>query len=219
MTTTKEEANKRFVCTTSKFFRLDKSELLYMRLGTWAVSFEGYSYHDGLDITWNRLGPSRNKEEWYGANLGITEQCDFNSNDWWSPRYDFKKNGYYFDNSMGDYPFCPTEDWKDKGKYMLWEPDAWKKQGFGTSDNFWSAKGLMEESVWKQLTNPFNTTGSAKIIEDCELTREDLNLETIYLYKEFDSEEKFNEAHKAEMVRELEEQIERIEAIPYGKGI
>jgi hypothetical protein len=216
MTTTKEEANKKFVCTTSKFFRLDKSESLHMTLGEWVVSFEGYTYEWDNEKT---LGPKRGKKEFAGANLGLIKQCDFNSNDWWSPRYDFEKNGYYFDNSRGQYPFCPTEDWKGKGKYMLWEPEAWKKQGFGTSDNFWSAKGLMEESVWKQLTNPFNTTGSAKIIEDCELTREDLNLEKIYIYKEFDSEEKFNEAHKAEMVRELEEQIERIEAIPYGKGI
>ena len=43
------------VTTGIPAFRIDESELLYMRLGTWAVSFEGYSYHDGLDITWNRL--------------------------------------------------------------------------------------------------------------------------------------------------------------------
>ena len=220
MTTT--GASEKYVCTTSKYFRLDKSELLCMRLGEWVVSFEGYKHKWDNERT---LGPARGKREWCGAKLGLTEQCDFNSNDWFSYRYDFDKNGYYFDNSMGDYPFKPKPEAREN-QYMLWEPWAWKKQGFGTADNFWSAKTLMEASVWKQLTDKYQYVGYTKddvrpldIIKNCELTREDLSLEKIYLYKEWDSKEKFNEAHKAEMVRDLEEQIERIEAIPYGKGM
>jgi hypothetical protein len=201
-----------------------------MRLGEWVVSFEGYKHKWDNKTT---LGPARGKQEWAGGKLGLTEQCDFNSNDWHSYRYDFDKNGYYFDNSVGDYPFSPHSmglrdetTWVDADRYMLWEPWAWKKQGFGTADNFRSAKGLMEESVWKQLTDKYQYIGYTKddvrpldIIKAHDLTQNDLSLEKIYLYKEWDSKEKFNEAHKAEMVRDLEEQIERIETIPYGKGI
>ena len=214
-----------YVCTTSYHFRIDESELLYMRLGDWAVSFEGYSYHDGLDITWNRLGPSRNKEEWYGADLGITEQCDFNSNDWWSPRYDFDGYGHYFDDSMGDYPFHPNskEYWQRADKYMLWEAHAWKHR----SESWYRAKGIMEEEVWKQLTNPYNylverwngETTPLDIIKAQELTKDDLHLETIHLYKEFDSKEEKNEAIKEYHINNLVKEIERIDAIPYGKGI
>ena len=214
-----------YVCTTNTNFRIDESELLYMRLGTWAVSFEGYSYHDGLDITWNRLGPSRNKEEWYGADLGLTEQCDFNSNDWWSPRYDFDGYGHYFDDSMGDYPFDPLSKsyWRRASKYMLWEANAWKHR----SDSFWSAKAIMEEEVWKQLTNPYNylverwngETTPLEIIEAQGLEKSDLHLETIHLYKEFDSKEEKNEAIKEYHINNLVKEIERIDAIPYGKGI
>ena len=145
----------KYVETGIPAFRIDESELLYMRLGTWAVSFEGYAYHDGLDITWNRLGPSRNKEEWYGANLGLTEQCDFNCNDWYSPRYDFDGYGFYFDDSYGDYPFHPNSKsyWQRADKYMLWEANAWEQRN---PDNWWSAKAIMEESVWEQLTRPYN---------------------------------------------------------------
>ena len=184
-----------------------------MRLGDWAVSFEGYSHHDGLDITWNRLGPSRNKEEWYGADLGLTEQCDFNSNDWWSPRYDFDGYGHYFDDSMGDYPFDPLSKsyWRRASKYMLWEANAWKHR----SDSFWSAKAIMEESVWKQLTDPWNQK-TAKYIKDNALTQDDLNLETIYLYEEFETKEELNEAHKALQIKEYEGCIDRLQKLPYG---
>ena len=215
-----------YVCTTNTNFRIDESELLYMRLGTWAVSFEGYAHHDGLDITWNRLGPSRNKEEWYGANLGLTEECDFNSNDWWSPRYDFDGYGHYFDDSMGDYPFDPLSKsyWRRASKYMLWEAHAWKHHN---PDNFWSAKAIMEESVWEQLTNPYNylverwngETTPLDIIKAQDLTKDDLHLETIYLYQEFDSEEEYNEVHKDIVVQEHKDEIKRILSLPYGKSI
>ena len=214
------------VTTGIPAFRIDESELLYMRLGTWAVSFEGYSYHDGLDITWNRLGPSRNKEEWYGADLGLTEQCDFNSNDWWSPRYDFDGYGHYFDDSMGDYPFDPLSKsyWRRASKYMLWEAHAWKHHN---PDNFWSAKAIMEESVWEQLTNPYNylverwngETTPLDIIKAQGLEKSDVNLETIYLYQEFDSKEEYNEVHKDIVVQEHKDEIKRILSLPYGKSI
>jgi len=202
----------KYTCTGSYHFRIEESELLYMRLGQFAVSFEGYKYsHDNK----RTLGPARGKHEWYGPNLGVTEQCDFNSNDWYSPRYDFKKNGYYFDASMKDYPFEPHAKgyWKEADKYMLWESDAWEKR----SDNYWSAKGIMEESVWKQLTNPFNTTGSAKIIRDCGFTQDDLALETIYLHEEFDTKEELNEAHKDLRIKEYEAKINRLKQLPYGR--
>ena len=214
-----------YVCTTSYHFRIDESELLYMRLGTWAVSFEGYSYHDGLDITWNRLGPSRNKEEWYGADLGLTEQCDFNSNDWWSPRYDFDGYGHYFDDSMGDYPFDPLSKsyWRRASKYMLWEANAWKQR----SESWYQAQAIMEEEVWGQLTNPYNylverwngETTPLDIIKAQDLTQDDLHLETIYLYQEFDSEEEYNEVHKDIVVQEHKDEIKRILSLPYGKSI
>ena len=216
----------KYVETGIPAFRIDESELLYMRLGTWAVSFEGYAYHDGLDITWNRLGPSRNKEQWYGANLGLTEQCDFNSNDWHSPRYDFDGYGHYFDDSYGDYPFHPNSKsyWQRADKYMLWEANAWKQRN---PDNWWSAKAIMEESVWEQLTNPYNylverwngETTPLEIIEAQGLEKSDLHLETIHLYKEFDSKEEKNEAIKEYHINNLVKEIERIDAIPYGKGI
>jgi hypothetical protein len=193
-------------------FRVDGSELLYMTLGEWVVSFEGYKH------SWDNkrtLGPARGKQEWCGAKLGLTEQCDFNSNNWHSPRFDFEKNGYYFDNSIGDYPFCPAETWEDQ--YMLWEPDAWKTSRT-IGDNWWSSKAQMEESVWMQLTSRVSKE-SSKLIKDCELTHEDLSLETIYLYKEWDSREQCNEAIKSYHIDNLEKQIERIEKIPYGKGI
>ena len=216
----------KYVETGIPAFRIDESELLYMRLGTWAVSFEGYAYHDGLDITWNRLGPSRNKEQWYGANLGLTEQCDFNSNDWHSPRYDFDGYGHYFDDSYGDYPFHPNSKsyWQRADKYMLWEANAWKQRN---PDNFWSAKAIMEESVWEQLTNPYNylverwngETTALDIIKAQDLTQDDLHLETIYLYQEFDSKEEYNEVHKDIVVQEHKDEIKRILSLPYGKSI
>ena len=215
-----------YVCTTNTNFRIDESELLYMTVGTWAVSFEGYTYHDGLDITWNRLGPSRNKEEWYGADLGLTEQCDFNSNDWWSPRYDFDGYGHYFDDSRGNYPFQPNchEYWQNADKYMLWEAHAWKHRN---PDNWWSAKAIMEERVWKQLTNPYNNlaqkwngeTTPLEIIEAQGLEKSDVNLQTIYLYQEFDSEEEYNEVYKDIVVQEHKDEIKRILSLPYGKSI
>ena len=214
-----------YVCTTSTHFRIDESELLYMRLGDWAVSFEGYSHHDGLDITWNRLGPSRNKEEWYGADLGLTEQCDFNSNDWWSPRYDFDGYGHYFDDSMGDYPFDPLSKsyWRRASKYMLWEANAWKQR----SESWYQAQAIMEEEVWKQLTNPHNylaqkwngETTPLDIIKAQGLTQSDLHLDKIYLYQEFDSKEECNELHKDLTVAELQEQIKRIKKLPFGVGL
>ena len=215
-----------YVCTTNTNFRIDESELLYMTVGEWVVSFEGYSYHDGLDITWNRLGPSRNKEQWYGANLGLTEQCDFNSNDWHSPRYDFDGYGHYFDDSYGDYPFHPNSKsyWQRADKYMLWEANAWKQRN---PDNFWSAKAIMEESVWEQLTNPYNylverwngETTPLDIIKAQDLTQDDLHLETIYLYQEFNSKEEYNEVHKDIVVQEHKDEIKRILSLPYGKSI
>ena len=222
---TRERDPLKVVETGIPAFRIDESELLYMRLGTWAVSFEGYSYHDGLDITWNRLGPSRNKEEWYGADLGLTEQCDFNSNDWWSPRYDFDGYGHYFDDSMGDYPFDPLSKsyWRRASKYMLWEANAWKHR----SDSFWSAKAIMEEEVWEKLTNPHNylaqrwngETTPLDIIKAQGLTRSDLHLDKIHLYQEFDNKEECNELHKDLTVAELQEQIKRIKKLPFGVGL
>ena len=193
-------------------FRLEDSELLYMRLGEWVVSFEGYKHNWDNKHT---LGPARGKHEWCGAKLGLTEQCDFDSNNWHSPRFDFEKTSHYFDDSIGDYPFCPTKKWEDQ--YMLWEPWAWKTNRT-IGDNWWSSKAQMEDSVWKQLIDPWNKEPS-KLIKDCELTQEDLSLETIHLYKEWDSREQCNEAIKSYHIDNLEKQIERIEKIPYGKGI
>ena len=203
-------------------FRIDESELLYMRLGTWAVSFEGYTYDWDNEKT---LGPARKKRQFSGANLGLTEQCDFNCNDWWSPRYDFDGYGLYFDDSMGDYPFDPVSKsyWRRAGKYMLWEANAWEQR----SDVWWTAKAMMEESVWKQLTNPYNNladkwsgrTTPLEIIEAQGLTKDDLHLETIYLYKEFDSVEQKNEAVKEYHIDNLQNEIRRIRAVPYGEGI
>ena len=203
-------------------FRIDESELLYMRLGQWAVSFEGYTYEWDNEKT---LGPARKKREFAGANLGITEQCDFNCNDWFSPRYDFDGYGLYFDDSMGDYPFDPVSKsyWRRASKYMLWEANAWEQR----SDIWWPAKAMMEESVWKQLTSPYNNLASKwngetpplDIIKAQDLTQDDLHLETIYLYKEFDSVEQKNEAVKEYHIDNLQNEIRRIQAVPYGEGI
>ena len=212
-----------YVCTTSKHFRIDESELLYMTLGEWVVSFEGYTHEWDNDKT---LGPKRGKKEFTGAKLGLTEQCDFNCNDWFSPRYDFEEYDLYFDNSRGSYPFQPVSHayWERADKYMLWEPWAWKKQGFGTADNFWSAKTLMEESVWKRLTDKYQRVGRGgtdyvcplDIIEAQNLTQDDLNLETIYLYQEFHTKEECNEVHKDIIVGEHKDEIKRILSLPYG---
>ena len=210
-----------YVCTTNKHFRIDESELLYMTVGTWAVSFEGYTYETDNNKT---LGPARKKQQFSGANLGLTEQCDFNCNDWWSPRYDFDGYGLYFDDSYGDYPFHPNskEYWQNADKYMLWEAHAWKHR----SDNWDQAKAIMEERVWRQLTNPYNNLASKwngrttplEIIEAQGLEKSDVNLQTIYLYQEFDSEEQYNEVHKDIMVVELQEEIKRIKKLPFGVG-
>ena len=210
-----------YVCTTNTHFRIDESELLYMTVGTWAVSFEGYTYETDNNRT---LGPARKKQQFYGANLGLTEQCDFNCNDWWSPRYDFDGYGLYFDDSYGDYPFHPNskEYWQNADKYMLWEAHAWKHR----SDNWDQAKAIMEERVWRQLTNPYNNLASKwngrttplEIIEAQGLEKSDVNLRTIYLYQEFDSEEQYNEVHKDIMVVELQEEIKRIKKLPFGVG-
>jgi hypothetical protein len=210
-----------YVCTTNTHFRIDESELLYMTVGTWAVSFEGYTYETDNNKT---LGPARKKQQFSGANLGLTEQCDFNCNDWWSPRYDFDGYGLYFDDSYGDYPFHPNskEYWQNADKYMLWEAHAWKHR----SDNWDQAKAIMEERVWRQLTNPYNNLASKwngrttplEIIEAQGLEKSDVNLRTIYLYQEFDSEEQYNEVHKDIMVVELQEEIKRIKKLPFGVG-
>ena len=211
----------KYVETGIPAFRIDESELLYMRLGEWVVSFEGYTYQWDNDRT---LGPKRGKIEFSGANLGLTEQCDFNSNDWFSPRYDFDGYGLYFDDSCGDYPFHPVSHqyWERADKYMLWEANAWKQR----SQNWWSAKAMMEESVWKKLTDKYQYIGYTKddvrpldVIKNCELTQDDLHLETIHLYKEFASKEKKNEAIKEYHIENLEKEIKRLEKIPYGKGI
>jgi len=211
-----------YVCTTNTHFRIDESELLYMTVGTWAVSFEGYTYETDNNRT---LGPARKKQQFSGANLGLTEQCDFNCNDWWSPRYDFDGYGLYFDDSYGDYPFQPNskEYWRNADKYMLWEAHAWKHRN---PDNFWSAKAIMEERVWKHLTNPYNNLASKwngettplEIIEAQGLEKSDVNLRTIHLYQEFDSEEQYSEVHKDIMVGELQEEIKRIKKLPFGVG-
>jgi hypothetical protein len=192
-----------------------------MTVGTWAVSFDGYTYETDNNRT---LGPARKKQQFSGANLGLTEQCDFNCNDWWSPRYDFDGYGLYFDDSYGDYPFHPNskEYWQNADKYMLWEAHAWKHR----SDNFWSAKAIMEERVWKQLTNPYNNLASKwngettplEIIEAQGLEKSDVNLRTIHLYQEFDSKEQYNEVHKDIIVGELQEEIKRIKKLPFGVG-
>jgi hypothetical protein len=192
-----------------------------MTVGTWAVSFEGYTYETDNNKT---LGPARKKQQFSGANLGLTEQCDFNCNDWWSPRYDFDGYGLYFDDSYGDYPFHPNskEYWQNADKYMLWEAHAWKHR----SDNWDQAKAIMEERVWRQLTNPYNNLASKwngrttplEIIEAQGLEKSDVNLRTIYLYQEFDSEEQYNEVHKDIMVVELQEEIKRIKKLPFGVG-
>ena len=219
---TKEPDPLKVVETGIPAFRIDESELLYMRLGQWAVSFEGYTYEWDNERT---LGPARKKREFAGADLGITEQCDFNCNDWFSPRYDFDGYGLYFDDSMGDYPFDPVSKsyWRRASKYMLWEANAWKHR----SDSFWSAKAIMEEEVWGQLTNPYNylverwngETTPLDIIKAQDLTQDDLHLETIYLYQEFDSEEEYNEVHKDIVVQEHKDEIKRILSLPYGKSI
>ncbi len=210
-----------YVCTTNTHFRIDESELLYMTVGTWAVSFEGYIYETDNNKT---LGPARKKQQFSGANLGLTEQCDFNCNDWWSPRCDFDGYGLYFDDSYGDYPFHPSskEYWQNADKYMLWEAHAWKHR----SDNWDQAKAIMEERVWRQLTNPYNNLASKwngettplEIIEAQGLEKSDVNLQKIYLYQEFDSEEQYNEVHKDIMVAELQEEIKRIKKLQFGVG-
>jgi len=192
----------------SNHFRKDESELQYMTIWEQVVSFEGYKHQWDNERT---LGPARGKHEWAGKSLGIVEQHDFNSNSWFSQRYDFDKNGQYFDASMRDYPFAPHEHLRAKDAYMLWEVDAWKKY----SDNYWSAKAIMEESVWKILTDPWNKK-SAKYIKDNALTQDDLNLETIYLYDEFETKEELNEAHKALQIKEYEAKIDRLQKLPYG---
>ena len=212
----------KYVETGIPAFRIDESELLYMRLGEWVVSFEGYEYQWDNERT---LGPARKKQQFSGYHLGLTEQCDFNCNDWHSPRYDFDGYGLYFDDSYGNYPFQPNchEYWQSAGKYMLWEAHAWKHR----SENWWQAKAIMEERVWKQLTNPYNNlahkwsgrTSPLEIIEAQGLDESDLHLETIHLYKEFDSKEEKNEAIKEYHIGNLVKEIERIDAIPYGKGI
>ena len=212
----------KYVETGIPAFRIDESELLYMRLGEWAVSFEGDTYEWDNEKT---LGPARKKREFAGADLGITEQCDFCSNNWFSPRYDFDGSGLYFDDSMGNYPFDPVSKsyWQRAGKYMLWEAHAWEQR----SDIWWTAKEMMEESVWKQLTNPYNNLGKKwngdttplDIIKAQDLTKDDLHLETIYLYKEFNSKEQCNEAVKEYHVDKLQNEIRRIEAVPYGEGM
>jgi hypothetical protein len=219
---TRERDPLKVVETGIPAFRIDESELLYMRLGTWAVSFEGYTYDWDNEKT---LGPARKKRQFSGANLGITEQCDFNCNDWWSPRYDFDGYGLYFDDSHGDYPFHPNSKsyWQRAGKYMLWEANAWEQR----SDVWWNAKAIMEERVWRQLTNPYNNLASKwsgrttplEIIEAQGLEKSDLHLETIYLYKEFDSVEQKNEAVKEYHIDNLQNEIRRIQAVPYGEGI
>ena len=213
----------KYVETGIPAFRIDESELLYMRLGTWAVSSRG-THTNGT--TKELLAQHERSNNFSGANLGITEQCDFNSNDWHSPRYDFDGYGLYFDDSYGDYPFHPNSKsyWQRADKYMLWEAHAWKHRN---PDNWWSAKAIMEERVWKQLTNPYNNLASKwsgrttplEIIEAQGLEKSDLHLETIHLYKEFDSEEEKNEAIKEYHIGNLVKEIERIDAIPYGKGI
>jgi hypothetical protein len=193
-----------------------------MTVGEWVVSFEGYAYQWENERT---LGPARKKRQFSGAHLGLTEQCDFNCNDWFSPRYDFLGHGLYFDYSYGDYPFGPNSKdyWQSADKYMLWEDDAWKKR----ADNFWSAKAIMEESVWRQLTNPYSNladkwsgrTTPLEIIEAQGLDKSDVNLQTIYLYQEFDSKEECNEVHKDIVVQEHKEEIKRILSLPYGASI
>ena len=212
----------KYVETGIPAFRIEDSELLCMTLGPWAVSFEGYNYEWDNERT---LGPKRGKKEFAGARLGLTEQCDFNCNDWFSPRYDFEEYDLYFDNSVGDYPFQPASNkyWERAGKYMLWEPWAWKTNRT-IGDNWWSSKAQMEDSVWKQLTDQYrikwpDTVNPLELIENGNLTREDLKLQTIHLYKEFDSEEEKNEAIKEYHINNLVKEIERIDAIPYGKGI
>ena len=207
---TRERDPLKVVETGIPAFRIDESELLYMRLGEWVVSFEGYTYQWDNERT---LGPARKKREFAGADLGLTEQCDFCSNDWFSPRYDFDGYGLYFDDSMGDYPFDPVSKsyWRRASKYMLWEANAWERR----SDNWWSAKAIMEESVWKQLTDPWNQK-TAKYIKDNALSQDDLNLETIYLYEEFETKEELNEAHKALQIKEYEGCIDRLRKLPYG---
>ena len=219
---TKEPDPLKVVETGIPAFRIDESELLYMRLGTWAVSFEGYTHEWDNEKT---LGPARKKREFAGADLGITEQCDFNCNDWFSPRYDFDGYGLYFDDSMGNYPFDPVSKsyWRRAGKYMLWEANAWEQR----DEVWWTAKAMMEESVWKQLTSPYNNLASKwngettplDIIKAQDLTQDDLHLETIYLYKEFDSVEQKNEAVKEYHIDNLQNEIRRIRAVPYGEGI
>jgi hypothetical protein len=44
-------------------------------------------------------------------------------------------------------------------------------------------------------------------------------LETIHLYKEWNSKEECNEAIKDYHIDNLEKEIKRIKYIPYGKGI
>jgi hypothetical protein len=68
-------------------------------------------------------------------------------------------------------------------------------------------------SKWNGETTPLD------IIKAQDLTQDDLHLETIYLYKEFDSVEQKNEAVKEYHIDNLQKEIERLEAIPYGKGI
>lgn len=207
--------------SNSNHFRIEESELLYMTLGEWVVSFEGYKHQCDNEKT---LGPARGKLQWSGARLGLIEQCDFNSNDWFSPRYDFEEYGYYFDNSIGDYPFQPASQkyWEKADKYMLWEPWAWKTNRTIGSD-WWGCSAQMEESVWKQLTDPYrikrpDAVNPLDLIKAGNLGFEDLKLRKIYLYEEFDSKEEMKEAHKNYMIEEYESKIQELKELPYGVG-
>ena len=69
---------------------------------------------------------------------------------------------------------------------MLWEAHAWKHR----SDSWYQAKAIMEERVWRQLTNPYNNlalwngeTTPLEIIEAQGLEKSDVNLQKIYLIK------------------------------------
>ena len=216
-----ERNEAKYVCTGSNHFRIDESELLYMRCGEFVVSFEGYRYSNVNDGKGGfGLNSPRHATVWAGKNLGLIEPCDFNSNDWHSSPYRFGDgNDDWHDRVMGDYPYNPHE-WRGyvfRGeempqKYMVWKSNAWKRH----SEDYWSAKEIMEEQIWNILSDRFNQK-TAQIIKDKGLVREDMSLGTIHLYEEFDSAEELNEAHKALRIKELEGNIVRLKSLPYGE--
>ena len=133
---------------------------------TFAVSFRGVQHIK--PITSVLLAPQRTQAmNGTEPKLGITEECDFNTNDWHSPRYDFDGvSANTLITVCGDYPFQPSY-LKSIGKKLA--SICFGKLTHGSNiahDNYWRAqRGSWKKKVWKQLTNPYNNIKSGKKME------------------------------------------------------